>query len=192
LTKSSVGPASAPIANNQRISVGNPVSTTAPTTPQRGGNTVASPPGEGSAISKIGKPDYAGYMKKKGERYNTWKNRYFVLKGSHLYYMKSPQEDKAKGHIDLTGYKVLSDPNAGSGFGFQIVHDREKTHYFASNDEKVIKGWMKNLMKATISRDYSGKHNWLTCTCRIAEFLFLQLPWSLPVIYLPYRSERLR
>ncbi len=27
-------------------------------------------------------------MKKKGERYNSWKNRYFVLKGSHLYYMK--------------------------------------------------------------------------------------------------------
>lgn len=114
-------------------------------------------PNESSAMSKIGKPDFAGYMKKKGERYNTWKNRYFVLKGAHLYYMKSPQEDKVKGHIDLAGYKVLSDPNAGSGFGFQLVHDREKTHFFASNEHRVIKDWMKNLMKATISRDYSGK-----------------------------------
>jgi hypothetical protein len=119
------------------------------------GNT--SVPADGTAIAKIGQPDFSGYVKKKGERYNTWKTRYFVLKGAHLYYMKSPQEDKVKGHIDLAGYKVLSDPNAGSGFGFQLVHDREKTHFFASNDHRVIKDWMKNLMKATISRDYSGE-----------------------------------
>ncbi len=43
---------------------------------------------QSTAISQIGKPDFAGYMKKRGERYNTWKNRYFVLKGPHLYYMK--------------------------------------------------------------------------------------------------------
>lgn len=68
------------------------------------------------------------------------------------------QEGKVKGHIELLGYKVLSDPNSGAGYGFQIVHDREKTHYFASNDHRVIKDWMKNLMKATISRDYSGEY----------------------------------
>ena len=113
--------------------------------------------GSSSALAKIGSPDFAGYMKKKGERYNTWKTRYFVLKGAHLYYMKSPQEDKVKGHIDLTGYKVLSDPNSGSGFGFKIIHEKEKTHAFSSNDDRVVKDWMKNLMKATISRDYSGE-----------------------------------
>jgi len=170
ITKSSIGPATAPVHGNQRISVGAPAAmSTSPTTPMRapssafgGNNNVAD---EGSAIAKIGKPDFSGYVKKKGERYNTWKTRYFVLKGAHLYYMKSPQEDKVKGHIDLAGYKVLSDPNAGSGFGFQLVHDREKTHFFASNDHRVIKDWMKNLMKATISRDYSGESSWLRSTC---------------------------
>ena len=139
--------------------MGTPAPATASGSPTPGmrASSGAVAPNESSAMSKIGKPDFAGYMKKKGERYNTWKSRYFVLKGAHLYYMKSPQEDKVKGHIDLAGYKVLSDPNAGSGFGFQLVHDREKTHFFASNEHRVIKEWMKNLMKATISRDYSGR-----------------------------------
>lgn len=153
LTKSSIGgPQSAPAGGNQRISVG----TVGPTSPLRNNDFSQSGANEGSALSQIGRPDYAGYMKKKGERYNTWKSRYFVLKGSHLYYMKSPQEDKVKGHIDLAGYKVFADPNGGSGFGFQITHDREKAHSFASNEHQVIKEWMKNLMKATISRDYSA------------------------------------
>lgn len=43
----------------------------------------------GNLLDKIGTPDYAGWMRKKGEKYNTWKQRYFVLKGVHLYYLKS-------------------------------------------------------------------------------------------------------
>jgi len=110
-----------------------------------------------SAVAQIGTPDFAGYMKKKGERYNTWKNRYFVLKGPHLYYMKDEHDAHVKGHIDLSGYKVMTDASNGPGsHGFQIVHEREKTHYFSSNDYRVVKDWMKNIMKATITRDYSA------------------------------------
>lgn len=28
-------------------------------------------------------------MRKRGDRYNTWTSRYFVLKGPHLYWLKS-------------------------------------------------------------------------------------------------------
>lgn len=45
-------------------------------------------PGQ-SVLEQIGEPDYTGWMRKKGEHYNTWKLRYFVLKGSHLYYLRS-------------------------------------------------------------------------------------------------------
>jgi len=38
---------------------------------------------------QIGEPDYEGWMRKKGERYNAWKLRYFILKGPHLYWMRS-------------------------------------------------------------------------------------------------------
>ena len=42
-----------------------------------------------SILEQIGTPEHAGWMRKRGERYNTWKNRYFVLKGPHLYWLKS-------------------------------------------------------------------------------------------------------
>ena len=42
-----------------------------------------------SILQQIGAPDYNGWMRKKGEHYNVWKSRYFVLKGPHLYYLKS-------------------------------------------------------------------------------------------------------
>lgn len=37
----------------------------------------------------MGDEDHSGFMFKKGERYNTWKNRFFFLKGPHLYYLRS-------------------------------------------------------------------------------------------------------
>jgi hypothetical protein len=39
----------------------------------------------------VGEADHSGFMLKKGERYNTWKMRYFFLKGPHLYYLRSKQ-----------------------------------------------------------------------------------------------------
>ena len=44
-----------------------------------------------SVLEQIGQPDHNGWMMKKGERYNTWKNRFFYLKGPHLYYLRSKQ-----------------------------------------------------------------------------------------------------
>ncbi|KAK4689839.1 hypothetical protein P7C73_g260, partial [Tremellales sp. Uapishka_1] len=107
-----------------------------------------------AALQQIGKPDRSGYMKKKGERYNTWKSRYFVLKGSDLYYMKS-ETDRVKGHVDLTGHRVIVDENTNPGsYGFRLVGP-EKTHYFSSSEQMPVREWMKALMKATIARDYS-------------------------------------
>ncbi|GAA6039658.1 hypothetical protein JCM8097_002239 [Rhodosporidiobolus ruineniae] len=111
----------------------------------------------GNLMDKIGRPDHSGWMRKKGEKYNTWKMRFFVLKGVYLYYLKSEQEQKAKGVIDLTGYRVLSDESIKPGeFGFKIVHDRERPHYFAAAEQITVRTWMKEIMKATILRDYSA------------------------------------
>ncbi|OCH94505.1 hypothetical protein OBBRIDRAFT_747510 [Obba rivulosa] len=112
-----------------------------------------------SILEQIGKPDHSGWMRKKGERYNSWKSRYFVLKGPHLYYLKSDSksETKIKGYINIIGYKVTADENVDPGrYGFRIEHDTDKTHYFSSDELIGIREWMKALMKATISRDYSS------------------------------------
>jgi hypothetical protein len=42
-----------------------------------------------SILEQIGTPDHNGWMRKKGERYNSWKMRYFVLKGPHMYCLRS-------------------------------------------------------------------------------------------------------
>ena len=42
-----------------------------------------------SILEQIGTPDHNGWMRKKGDRYNAWKLRYFVLKGPHLYWLRS-------------------------------------------------------------------------------------------------------
>lgn len=49
---------------------------------------IALKPGK-SILEQIGTPDHNGWLRKKSDRYNTWKLRYFVLKGSHLYCLKS-------------------------------------------------------------------------------------------------------
>jgi hypothetical protein len=40
-------------------------------------------------MDRIGEPDHTGWMRKRGERFNSWKNRYFILKGPHLYFLRS-------------------------------------------------------------------------------------------------------
>lgn len=42
-----------------------------------------------SVLEQIGTPDFNGWLMKKGEHYHTWKNRYCVLKGHNLYWMRS-------------------------------------------------------------------------------------------------------
>ena len=120
--------------------------------------------GNAAALRQIGIPDYSGYMKKKGDRYGSWKSRFFVLKGSHLYYMKNEQEDRVKGNIDLRGYRVIVDENTNPGsYGFRLTGS-DKSHAFSSSEQTVIREWMKALMKATIARDYTVP---VTSSCNI-------------------------
>ena len=133
-----------------------------------------------SILAQIGQPDHEGWMRKRGENYNTWKNRYFVLKGPHLYWLKSDsasvriasvtrvvysmgltsQETKVKGYINIVGYRMLADENIDPGkYGFKLLHESDRSHFFSSDEQMVIREWMRALMKATIDRDYtSGFH----------------------------------
>jgi hypothetical protein len=56
------------------------------------GGTIQLKPGV-NALSQLqetlGEADFSGWMMKKGERYNTWKTRFFYLSGPHMYYLRS-------------------------------------------------------------------------------------------------------
>ncbi|CAE6535289.1 unnamed protein product [Rhizoctonia solani] len=80
------------------------------------------------ALNQIGEPDYSGWMRKKGDRYNSWK----------------------------LSYKVIADENVNPGrYGFRIVHDSAKQHFFSSEQQGVIREWIRALMKITILRNYN-------------------------------------
>lgn len=66
-----------------------PTSVGSPSTPTRE-NTGEDllQPGQ-SVLKQIGECDHSGWMLKRGDRYNSWKSRYFVLKGQHLYCLRS-------------------------------------------------------------------------------------------------------
>ncbi|OCF38908.1 hypothetical protein I317_07322 [Kwoniella heveanensis CBS 569] len=137
-----------------------------PATPESNRRISGTNAGSAAAIKQIGTPDHSGYLKKKGDRYGTWKQRFFVLKGSHLYYMKSETEDRVKGHIDLNGHRVIVDENTNPGsYGFRLTSGpSDKSHYFSSTEQIHVREWMKALMKATIARDYSVP---VTSSCNI-------------------------
>ncbi|KAJ7816915.1 hypothetical protein B0H14DRAFT_2374257, partial [Mycena olivaceomarginata] len=110
-----------------------------------------------SVLEQIGETDHAGWMRKK-ERYNSWKLRYFVLRGPDMYCLKSSNkaETKTEGYINIVGYRITVDEDVNPGrYGFRIDHDHEKTHYFSSDEKTVVRDWMKAIVKATIRRDYS-------------------------------------
>jgi len=126
-------------------------------------------------LTQIGKPDLDGWMRKKSERYGTWKQRYVILKDMYLYLLKSPyvslvrtldiakskhalnQEKKVKGWIPLAGYKILPDADSNRGsYGFKMIHPSLPPHYFSSEDPLIVRKFMKALMKSSIKRDYKG------------------------------------
>ncbi|ADV23483.1 hypothetical protein I305_01413 [Cryptococcus gattii E566] len=133
----------------------------------------------GGALKQIGTPDYAGYLKKKGERYGGWKTRYVVLKGSTLYILKTDNADSLKGRIDLHAHRIMVDDNTNPGsYGFRLAPSQggnaaaaaaatgggAKSHSFSASEQTVVRGWMKALLKATIARDYTKP---ITSSCNI-------------------------
>ncbi|KAF9182038.1 polar growth protein [Haplosporangium sp. Z 767] len=117
-------------------------------------NGKADPTDKVVSLDLIGKPDYAGWLKKRGDTYRTWKSRWFMLKGVTLYYMNSPKENASKDYINLVGYKIIQDENIYAGkYCFKAVHEELRSFYFYTESEHDMKGWLKALMKVTIGRD---------------------------------------
>ncbi|KAK3815826.1 MAG: hypothetical protein J3R72DRAFT_427490 [Linnemannia gamsii] len=128
-----------------------------PDTANRPMNGKADPVDKVVSLDNIGKPDYAGWLKKRGDTYRTWKSRWFMLKGVTLYYMNSPKDNASKDYINLVGYKIIQDENIYAGkYCFKAVHEDLRNFYFYTESEQDMKGWLKALMKVTIGRDPSA------------------------------------
>ncbi|OBZ88420.1 Protein BOI2 [Choanephora cucurbitarum] len=100
-------------------------------------------------------PDTKGWLYKQGCKYKQWNKRWFVLKGIHLFYFKSPKDLRMKGIINLRGYRIIPDESIQPGkYSFKAQHFEERTFYFYTDTETSMRQWITPLMKATITRDF--------------------------------------
>ena len=52
---------------------------------------------------------------------------------------------------------MVADENIDPGkYGFKLLHDSDRSHFFSSDEQLIVRGWMRALMKATIDRDYTS------------------------------------
>ncbi|RCI04627.1 polar growth protein [Rhizopus stolonifer] len=100
-------------------------------------------------------PEHEGWLHKQSDKYKTWNKRWFVLKGTNLFYFKSPKEVRMKGIINLRGYRIVTDETIHGGkYCFKAQHESERTFFFYTDSERSMKVWLTVLIKATISRDF--------------------------------------
>ncbi|KAI8344477.1 hypothetical protein BC941DRAFT_10661 [Chlamydoabsidia padenii] len=115
-----------------------------------------------SAIQRISAdekqaPEHEGWLHKQGDKYKTWNKRWFVLKGTNLFYFKSPKDVRMKGIINLRGYRVIVDDTIHNNkYCFKAQHEHERTFFFYTDTMDSMKIWLQVLMKATIMRDFTA------------------------------------
>ncbi|EIE80009.1 hypothetical protein G6F46_011652 [Rhizopus delemar] len=102
-------------------------------------------------------PEHEGWLHKQSDKYKTWNKRWFVLKGTNLFYFKSPKDVRMKGIINLRGYRIIVDESIHAGkYCFKAQHELERTFYFYTDSEESMRIWLKMLMKTTIARDFGA------------------------------------
>ena len=84
-----------------------------------------------------------------------WKERYFVLKGSLLYYYHS-KGDKPRGRIHL-GLSQINTEKDGEGKTFQI-NTGSKIFYLKAETKEERENWIKNLKKAKLEGEKQIKN----------------------------------
>ncbi|KAI0298939.1 hypothetical protein BC826DRAFT_89829 [Russula brevipes] len=101
-------------------------------------------------LVRLGTPDHQGWMRKQGRRIDIWKNRYFVLKDSYLYWLKSDSllETKVKGYINIVECRIVRAENVEFGrSGFKLLRESDRAHLFSSDDKTLIGGWIEAFLK---------------------------------------------
>ncbi|KAF8463952.1 hypothetical protein DFH94DRAFT_785917 [Russula ochroleuca] len=109
-----------------------------------------------TVLVKIGTSDHEGWMRKRGGNFNTWRNRFLVLKGSRLYWLESESPlAKVEDHVNVVGCRIVPDENIDPGsYGFKLLRGSDCAHFFSSDDQTVVREWVKALLKPNIKRDH--------------------------------------
>lgn len=83
-------------------------------------------------------------MTKQGGKVKTWKKRWFLLKGSSLYYYKSKRDNDVTGAIELTKESFVKREEKKKKYAFS-VGTTKRVFYMYPDTQSDQEGWMKTL-----------------------------------------------
>jgi hypothetical protein len=92
------------------------------------------------SVVSLNPPDHEGFMTKCGGSYQSWKKRWFVLKGAQLYYFKTRKDKKATGVISISKESfVKEDSSKKSGKPCIAIGTTERVFFMYpdANQEQV-------------------------------------------------------
>lgn len=105
-------------------------------------------------------PKREGLLRKKGHVVRNWKERFFVLQGSNLFYFKSKGDAKPKGCIVLKGTYVAATKKVNRPFAFEVSDSRDGTAFFIHASTKAeMDAWIIAIEEAS-NHQVIGEASW--------------------------------
>ncbi|KAG2383554.1 hypothetical protein C9374_004225 [Naegleria lovaniensis] len=98
-------------------------------------------------LNPMEKPDFSGYLKKKGGNIKTYKRRWFELRGKLLFYFKKQGDKKPTGFINISGAKVEVDETKPISFKLR-GKNLARVYEISAENEFDFNSWLKELNKA--------------------------------------------
>ncbi|XP_029459898.1 rho GTPase-activating protein 25 isoform X2 [Rhinatrema bivittatum] len=113
-----------------------------------------------SSPNRLDWPLKTGWLKKQRSIVKNWQQRYFVLKGQHLYYYKDEEETKPQGCITLqrsTVREVAMNPEDAGKFIFEIIpgifgdqtRAGQDSCILMANTQTEMEEWVKAIKRVT-------------------------------------------
>jgi hypothetical protein len=97
-------------------------------------------------------PDREGSLRKQGHIVPNWKQRWFILKNTNLFYFKKKGDPKPLGEIPLEGSSVrkVEDKELKRSHCFELYSPNiQKTFYIQGNNDEEVKSWMRDIQSGS-------------------------------------------
>jgi len=96
------------------------------------------------SVASLQPADRDGWMTKQGGSVKTWKKRWFVLKGTQLFYFKNKKDTDLTGVIELTRESFVKREDKKRKFCF-AVGTTKRVFFMFPDTQSEMDGWMKIL-----------------------------------------------
>jgi hypothetical protein len=105
---------------------------------------------DAGVVHDISSPNFEGWLTKQSAWLKDWRRRYFLLKGSKLYFSKSPSQSP-HGIIDLSQCMTVKSAELKAGKKHAIeVSTLETTFFMYADSEKEKDDWIGAIGRAIV------------------------------------------